>query len=196
MRLRHLIVALAAAMPFVAESAAAQEASRPRNGVVDVQIGEKGDVMRVALVCRSDCAVGARAGGVFHLPGVVSTLAIDLAGRSKNAKSLTFTPVDGGTDLNIASNKALSGAAIRACTVDKQPASCIDLEFVKPGSRADIRGEPVLASLQPLPIRPRIAPRSVGRTSEKISICWKSSSEATILRPISSTQSSQSDMRC
>jgi hypothetical protein len=158
MRPRFLLAALVA--PVLLQPAAAQEAGRPRNGVVDVQIGEKGEVMRVALVCRNDCAVGARAGGVFHLPGVVSNLAIDLAGRSKNAKSLTFKPVEGGSDLNIVSSKALSKAAIRGCKVDGQPASCIDLEFVKPGSRDDIRAEPVLAVVQPLPIKPRLAPRS------------------------------------
>lgn len=171
MRLRLLLTALAAQMPrrlaaFIGASAfvlsatspAAGQSSAPRNGIVDVQIGEKGDVMRVALVCRTDCAVGARAGGVFHLPGLASNLAIDLAGRSRNAKSLAITPVEGGSDLNIVSGRALSRAAIRACSVDGQPASCIDLEFVKPGSPEDLRSEPVLAVVQPLPIKPRAAP--------------------------------------
>lgn len=171
MRLRFLSLALAASVligPAFAEPAESAGAT-PRNGVVDVQIGEKGDVMRIALVCRRDCSVGARAGGVFHLPGVASTLAIDLAGRSKNAKSLTFTPVEGGSDLNIVSGKALSGAAIRACKVDGQPASCIDLEFVKPGSEADIRPAPSLAVVQPLPIRPRAAPGAPSLRSASLS---------------------------
>lgn len=164
MRLPLMFIALVSAQALASAGPAAAQSSAPRNGVVDVKIGEKNDVMRIALVCRTDCAIGARAGGVFHLPGVASNLAIDLAGRSRNAKSLTFTPVEGGSDLNIASGKALKRAAIRACEIDGAPASCIDLEFVKPGSREDLRGEPMLAMVKPLPIQPRIAapqPRTI-----------------------------------
>lgn len=123
-----------AIIAFAAAGAAAQGAATARlNALEDVQVGESGKLLRVALICRSDCRVGARSSGVFYLPGVRADLAIDLAGRSTNAKGLRFQPVEGGSIMAIRADWAIVSASIKPCAIRSAPASCIDLEF-SPGA--------------------------------------------------------------
>lgn len=131
------------ATPFLALMFAAVAATTPAlardNAVVDVRVGEKGDLTRIAIVCRKACAIGYRAGGVFHLAGVRSNLKIDLSTRSKNAKGIAFTPAAGGADLAVRSQKSVRSAAVRPCAVDGAEAACIDLEFGPPGAGGALR---------------------------------------------------------
>lgn len=125
-----------AIIAFAAAGAAAQGAATARlNALEDVQVGEAGKLLRVALICRSDCRVAARTSGVFYLPGVRSDLDIDLAGRSTNAKALQFQPVEGGSTMTIRADGAIAGASIKPCVIRSAPASCIDLEFTNGAAR-------------------------------------------------------------
>lgn len=121
---------------FAAAGAAAQGLAAARaNAIEDVQVGEAGKLLRVALICRADCRVAARASGVFFLPGVKSSLDIDLASRSANADGLKFEPVDGGSTMTIRADKAIVSASIKKCQIDAAPASCIDFEFAAAPTR-------------------------------------------------------------
>ncbi|MEQ8176885.1 MAG: hypothetical protein RIA10_01000 [Amphiplicatus sp.] len=110
-------------------NAAAQDEAVTENALEDVQVGESGNLMRVALICRTDCRVGARAGGAFFLPEIDAALDIDLKGRTKIAEALAFKPVAGGSALEIKASAAVNKASIKPCLIDGLAASCIDIEF-------------------------------------------------------------------
>ncbi len=119
-----------AVIVFAAANAAAAVVSR--NALSDVQVGERGKYLRVALICEDDCRIGARANGEYFIPGVKESLNVDLRERSRHASALDFTPADGGTALSIRSKSALVASSIRRCVIDAATASCIDLEFADP----------------------------------------------------------------
>lgn len=125
-----------AVIAFAAAGAAAQGAAPGgvENMIEDVQVGEAGNLLRVALICRDECRVGARSGGVFYLPGVRAAFGIDLAGRSDIAKGLDFAPADGGSTMTVRSDSRILRASIKRCEVGAAPASCIDLEFAGEGA--------------------------------------------------------------
>lgn len=128
-----------AIIAFAAAKAATETGAPARNALEDVQIGEAGALLRVALICRRDCAVAARAGGVFYLAGVEADLDVDLAGRSRLARALEFRPVDGGAALTIRADRDVVRASIKPCRIDGGPASCIDLEYAAKGAGAPPR---------------------------------------------------------
>lgn len=99
------------------------------NAVVDVRVGEKGALLRVAVLCRNACEIVPRAAGVWFLPGVASSLAVDLARRSRHATGVVFTPAEGGSIVKIFSKTAPASAAARPCALDGEIAACIDLAF-------------------------------------------------------------------
>lgn len=131
------------------------EETPPENALEDVQVGESGNLMRVALICRTDCRVGARAGGAFFLPEIETALDIDLTRRTKNAEALTFRPVAGGSAMEIRAAASVSRASVKPCLIDGLAASCIDLEFTPPGAR--IAAAP---SLSPSPQKPEPEPET------------------------------------
>lgn len=141
-------IALALSGPALAEEEARQ------NAVVDVQVGEKGDLMRVAIVCRQACGLVAKSGERFRLNGVSSSLKINLAGRVKNAKSLAFSPSEGGSDLVIASTKAVHRVAARPCRIGGDDASCIDIEY----GGEHVRARPLRDAASSPPVRAAIPP--------------------------------------
>jgi tetratricopeptide (TPR) repeat protein len=131
------VIALAAA------SAAAQGAAGlgaatagAENGLEDVQVGESGAFLRVAIICRDDCRVGARAPGVFFVPGLSESLDIDLKNRSRNARRLVFSPAAGGVEVSLVSGREIVASSIKRCIIDGSDASCIDVEFADAGQRA------------------------------------------------------------
>ena len=136
--------AAGAAAQGVAAGVASTRAGAGQNVIEDVQVGERDNLLRVALICRGECRVGARASGVFFLPGVQSALDVNLAGRSHNATGLRFMPVEGGSTLTIDAEAAILRASIKRCEIDRSPASCIDLEFAggKPGAAKIANGAP------------------------------------------------------
>ncbi|HOP19765.1 MAG TPA: hypothetical protein PK585_06770 [Amphiplicatus sp.] len=136
--------AAGAAAQGVAAGVASTRAGAGQNVIEDVQVGERDNLLRVALICRGECRVAARASGVFFLPGVQSALDVNLAGRSHNATGLRFVPVEGGSTLTIEAEAAILRASIKRCEIDHSPASCIDLEFAggKAGAAKIANGAP------------------------------------------------------
>lgn len=119
----------AAIIALAAASAAAQSIVGARNILEDIQIGEDGRILRIAILCREDCRVGARAGGAFFLPGIDETIDVDLSGKSKLARALAVKPTNGGSVLAIRADAAVARAAVKPCRIGEGRASCIDLEF-------------------------------------------------------------------
>lgn len=146
----------ASASASTANSAGVAQAEGPsENAIEDVQVGEAGNLMRVALICRTDCRVGARAGGGYFLPEIDAAMKIDLKGRTKIAQALSFAPVDGGSMLQIKAASSVSKASIKPCLIDGLAASCIDIEFEKAQAQAAAVDAPRLA---PKPAPDRAAP--------------------------------------
>ncbi len=119
----------AAVIVLAAASAAAQGIAGARNSLEDIQIGEDGRILRIAVLCRDDCRVGARAGGAFFLPGIDETIDVDLSARSKLARALAVKPTNGGSLLAIRADADVARASIKPCRIGAGTASCIDLEF-------------------------------------------------------------------
>lgn len=148
-----------AVIAFAAAGAAAQGVAGlagPPNAISDVQIGERGKLMRVAIVCREECRVGARSSGVYFVPGVSGDLEVDLSGRAKNAHRLSFKAESGGAELSVKSAKPIVASSIKRCAIDGVPAACIDIEFAEPVAKAS---EPrVNAAATPSPMLAHVSP--------------------------------------
>ncbi|MBI1366099.1 MAG: hypothetical protein GC153_09120 [Alphaproteobacteria bacterium] len=121
-----------AVIAFAAAHAAAGGVTAERNRLEDVQVGAAGRLLRVALICRNDCHVLARAGGEFYLQGVEAALSVDISDRTTLASGLDFSIADGGTILRIKAAHTPQKASVKPCRIDGARASCIDLEFSGP----------------------------------------------------------------
>jgi hypothetical protein len=160
-RLAPMLAPLTPALAVIAFAAAnvAAEAGGG-NALSDIQVGEKGKHLRVALICEDDCRVGARSKGVYFIPDLRQSLSIDLTARSRNAQGLDFQPVAGGGELTIRAAAPIVAAAIKRCMIEAAPASCIDLEFAERQPRSAAappkieeqaaRGPPMLAVIEPI----------------------------------------------
>jgi hypothetical protein len=115
------------------------------NAIEDVQVGERGKLFRVVILCREECPASARASGVFFIPDIAATLDVDLRGRSRNAERLVFVPVAGGSEMTVRAPRAIVAASVKRCAVDGAAASCIDIEFA-PANES-------VATAQPPPAR-------------------------------------------
>lgn len=120
----HLLAAAS-----VAAFAVAALAAEPRQSLEDVQIGEQGATLRVALICTTRCDIAPDAGVGFRVDGVAADLDIDLAERSALARRLTIKPSDGGSILKVVSTARLNEARIIDCVSDSGPAPCIEFRF-------------------------------------------------------------------
>ncbi|MEL7019444.1 MAG: hypothetical protein AAGL18_12035 [Pseudomonadota bacterium] len=134
------------------------DANRPANRLQDVQIGEKDQVTRVALICLRPCPV-TQQGEQFLVAGLSETATLAIDGTSKNARALVFTPIknpkgaagEPGSLLSIASEKALLRTHIGACTASGAPATCLDLEFSrKPYARDNTVSRAVRQTTKPI----------------------------------------------
>jgi len=103
--------------------------SMAHNTLQDVQIGESGRLMRIALICSVQRCDVAADGQSFLLNGVNISLEIDLEGRSNLANAIVLAPGENGSRLNIGGPSAPIKSAVRKCVVSDEPAACIDLEF-------------------------------------------------------------------
>lgn len=146
---------------LAAAGAAAQSIVGARNTLEDIQIGEDGRILRIAIICREDCRVGARAGGAFFLPGIEESIDVDLSGRSKLARALAVKPANGGSMLAIRADAAVERASVKPCLVGDGRASCIDLEFAEL-ARLE---EDVAADAEPVHLHPDEAAAPAARTA-------------------------------
>lgn len=119
------------------------------NAIEDVQVGERGKLFRVVVICREECPAGARASGVFFLRDVSATLNVDLKGKSRMAERLLFAPVEGGTEMTVRAARDIVASSTKRCAVEGEAAACIDIEFDAPAGEAATaraKGEAPLAA--------------------------------------------------
>ncbi|MEL7485694.1 MAG: hypothetical protein AAGJ87_00605 [Pseudomonadota bacterium] len=102
-----------------------------QNALRDVQVGERGRLMRIALVCEKSCQVNQRDDGGFMIAGVQSDLEIPLAGRSRQARALTFQPGANGSIMTVLAEQPIVSASTSDCSVRGGAASCVDLTFAE-----------------------------------------------------------------
>jgi len=95
----------------------------------DVQVGERGNQTRIALICDAPCFVEKLGAREFLLRGVDTTLNLDLSERTQNVSGLRATSSAEGALLSIATVGVIEYANTKNCTVGGRPAACIDLFF-------------------------------------------------------------------
>lgn len=139
MKLRRLLpltplAPAAALILFAAANASVQGVGvegTGENTLQDVQVGEAGRLLRIALICAEECGVAPRAGGAFFLSGVAADLDVDLSERSVNARAIKVEPAAGGSLMKLDAAAKISRASIKPCFIDGLTASCIDIEFAE-----------------------------------------------------------------
>ncbi len=98
-------------------------------GLADIQVGERGDQTRIAILCDLDCELEPRGDFEFMLSGAVDDLSLDLSDRTKNISALSLAPRGGGSLLRVSAESALDHSTVKHCTVGGRPAICLDLFF-------------------------------------------------------------------
>jgi len=151
----HLLAAAS-----VAAFAVAALAAEPQQSLEDVQIGEQGETLRVALICTTRCEIAPDAAASFRVNGVAADLDIDLAARSALARRLTIRPAEGGSVLKVVSAARLNEARIVDCISDSGPAPCIEFRFERAAAPA-----PAAASAPADRLRERETPRVEAKAS-------------------------------
>jgi len=132
MTLRKVDTALLAAGAAAAILAVAAFAAEPLERLEDVQIGERGNILRVALICSTTCDVAPAAGIDFRLNGVRAELDTDLTRRSALAERLTISPEDGASLIRLKTAERVNAARVITCRSDTGPAPCIEFRFDHP----------------------------------------------------------------
>lgn len=129
MRLRKFDMALLAAGSAAAVFAVAAIAADLPEKLEDVQIGERGEILRVALICSTKCDVAPAAGVDFQINGVRAELDVDLTKRSALAQRLTISPANGASLVTLVASARLNGARVITCKSDTGVAPCIEYRF-------------------------------------------------------------------
>lgn len=147
-RLLLPISGLAAGLVTAISADQASAQAGEQNAITDVQVGERGDLTRIAVICRTPCQIAPRAGGEFFIPGVKSSMRIDLSGRSRNIDTLVIEPTADGSLVAMLAGARPGRAAVRDCRIEDQMAACVDFEFTQ--TDEGVRPAPSLAPPQPL----------------------------------------------
>lgn len=134
--MRHMKLETARALAALAAGAFAVAALAPLRAeqgqrLEDVQIGESGEILRIALICSDRCEVAPGEGVEFRLVGVTAELDIDLGARSALARRLSITPAGEASILAIEAAARINEARVVACQSDSGPAPCIEFRFEK-----------------------------------------------------------------
>jgi hypothetical protein len=117
----------AAGMAAVALTAAPD--SPLRIHLDDVQVGERGNQTRIALICDSPCVLEKRGAREFLLRGVDASLELDLSSRTQNVAMLFARPTDEGALLSVSTVGVIEYANTKNCRIGDRVAACIDLFF-------------------------------------------------------------------
>jgi hypothetical protein len=137
-------------------SALADGETRSASALEDVQIGERGRRVRIALICDERCPIEVAAGGGFRLRDVKSSLDVDLSARSALLSWLRVTPDDGGSIVSIGAAAPILSSRIIECASDTGKAPCIDLEFAPPQTAQAKKPEPPFIGAALLVSRPAL----------------------------------------
>lgn len=121
----------------------------------DVQVGERGNQTRIALICDAPCFVEKLGAREFLLRGVDTSIDLDLSDRTQNVAGLRATPSVEGALLSISTVGVIEYANTKNCTVSGRSAACIDLFFNASKSAPSVEVKPVveeqpIASSQPV----------------------------------------------
>jgi hypothetical protein len=119
----------AAASVAVVVAAFAAIAAEPRPALEDIQIGERGSVLRIALICSERCEIAEGEEDAFLIKGVAADLDIDLAARSALARRLVLKSSGAASVLKIAAAKEIAGARLIECDTEGGPAPCVEYRF-------------------------------------------------------------------
>ncbi len=171
MRPVTLRIVLAAAASACGLSALAASLPDKKQRLEDLQIGEAGAILRVALICRGKCEVApsadAASAGSFLIAGVTEELDLDLSGRGGLARRLRLSPVEGGSLLTIEADASLNAAQVIDCETESGAARCVEFRFdraartVMAPPPAPERLAPVKSGAAKAPRKPAVAPTTV-----------------------------------
>jgi len=100
-----------------------------RINLEDVQVGERDNQTRIALICDAPCVVEKLGAREFLLRGVDASLDVDLSARADNVSALHASPIDEGALLSVSTAAVIEYANTKSCTVGGRAAACIDLFF-------------------------------------------------------------------
>lgn len=146
----RLIFPEKARLPFFGAAAAlvvaAAMGAEPGEALEDVQMGERGDILRVALICTTRCDVAPGEDVSFHINGVAARLDIDVSSRSALARRLTIAPDGAGSVLTLDAARRVNSARIVDCRSDSGPAPCIEYRFEPGGALAAAKPPPAAAT--------------------------------------------------
>lgn len=148
-RERAHVVLMGAAAVFAAAALGAE----PSQSLEDVQIGERGDTLRVALICSDACNVTPGDGLDFRINGVAAELQLDLANRSALAKWLTIAPANGGSIVHLVSQGRIDAARVITCQSDSGLAPCLEYRIAAAPHGA---GPSAPAAMHPKPAAPAL----------------------------------------
>lgn len=139
----------------------------PHISLEDVQVGERGNQTRIALICDAPCVVEKLGAREFLLRGVDASLEVDLSERTQNVAALYAVPGAEGALLNISTFGVIEYANTKNCTIGGRSAACIDLFFDLSSQVATLADEsPVDAQKAPTP--PPLKERPALRESQLV----------------------------
>ena len=153
---KRVVTPIAFAWTFTAACMATVALSAPPPGqeVEDVQIGERNNQTRIALLCTEACSLTKRGDDVFLLHGANADFSLDLSERSQNVFELVAVSAGGGSLIRVTPNYAIEHANTKNCNVGGRAAACIDLFFDLP---TELSVKPVVEKPSP-PAREASAP--------------------------------------
>lgn len=131
-------------------------------GLDDVQIGERGDQTRIALICAGPCKLTKRSEREFLLRGANADLALELGAHSKNVSTLTAISAGGGSLVKVTAEREVDYAEAKSCAIGGRQAACIDLFFKPQSGHA---AEPVKAAAATPPAKKRPALRAEAKAT-------------------------------
>ncbi|MEO1243503.1 MAG: hypothetical protein AAFX54_16465 [Pseudomonadota bacterium] len=126
----------------------------PRISLEDVQVGERGNQTRIALICDAPCVVEKLGAREFLLRGVDASMDVDLSTRTKNVAALLASPGEEGALLSVSTLAVIEYANTKNCTIGGRSAACIDLFFdLSSGATASVAPSAAATARAPQTLR-------------------------------------------
>lgn len=116
-------------MVFVLAGTAMADGSEPAPRFEDIRLGQKGDVVRVHIVCGGPCEAELLDRDRFFLAGVSGDLGLDPGARGGPIDFISLSDLGSASELALTATSPVRGADIADCGAR---AICIDLRFGEP----------------------------------------------------------------
>ena len=159
---RSFVSFLLAALLTVSGSASALYFDGPLvidsvEGVLDdIQVGERDNQTRIALLCTSNCALEKRSETEFLLRGAGVSFDLDLSARADNIDGLSATTHPDGAILTVRTDNQIEFANTKLCRIGERPAACIDLFFPQRVVQRSPAKQPTVAKAPAQPTQPEL----------------------------------------